>query len=147
YTSPESMTCWPIALTLGLNRARKSQIEAVPVRTARRRSGHSERPFYSELSILTDPRRGAGMKYCAAFLIGRHGPGRVPLPPIPQARGRDHCFRLLQGTRMRPRRVLIPLAIDKLGSTKWHDPRWLGPAVAIVALAIIAIWFWRHWSP
>jgi len=27
--------------TEGLNRARKSQIEAVPVRTARRRSGHS----------------------------------------------------------------------------------------------------------
>jgi hypothetical protein len=32
---------------------------------------------------------------------------------------------------MKPRRVLIPLAVAKLGSTKWRDPRWLGPAVAI----------------
>jgi hypothetical protein len=48
---------------------------------------------------------------------------------------------------MKPRRVLIPLVIDKLGSTKWRDPRWLGPAVAIVALVMIAVWFWTHWSP
>jgi hypothetical protein len=87
------------------------------------------------------------MKYYVAFLTEGMVPVVSPFPPLFQARGRDHCFRLLQGARMKPRRVLIPLVIDKLGSTKWRDPRWLGPAVAIVALVMIAVWFWTHWSP
>jgi len=49
---------------------------------------------------------------------------------------------------MKPRRLLIPLAVDKLlESPKWRDPWWLGPVVFVVGLAVIAIWFWVHSSP
>jgi hypothetical protein len=46
---------------------------------------------------------------------------------------------------MKPRRLLIPLAVDKLGSPKWRDPWWVGPVVFVVAIIVLAIWLWMHW--
>jgi hypothetical protein len=51
-------------------------------------------------------------------------------------------------TPMKPLRLLVPLAVDKLLDTpKWRDPWWLGPVVFVVALVVFAIWLWVDWSP
>jgi hypothetical protein len=48
---------------------------------------------------------------------------------------------------MKPRRLLIPLVVNKLGSPKWRAPRWLGPVVFVSVLVIFAIPLWVYWSP
>jgi hypothetical protein len=48
---------------------------------------------------------------------------------------------------MKPRRLLIPLVVNKLGSPKRREPRWLGPVVFVSVLVIFAILFWVYWSP
>ena len=54
------------------------------------RAGRAGGLFHFDgLSILTGRGRGSAMESCAAFLIGRRGPGRVPHPPDPK-RGRGH---------------------------------------------------------
>jgi hypothetical protein len=47
---------------------------------------------------------------------------------------------------MKPRRLLIPLVVNKLGSPKWRAPRWLGPVVFVSVLVIFAIPLWVYWS-
>jgi len=48
---------------------------------------------------------------------------------------------------MKPRRLLIPLGIDKLGSPKWRDPSWLGPVAIVALLSALAFLAWVYWSP
>jgi hypothetical protein len=47
---------------------------------------------------------------------------------------------------MKPRRLLLGLAADKLGSPKWRDPWWLGPVLCMTVLAAVwALAFWLYW--
>jgi hypothetical protein len=39
---------------------------------------------------------------------------------------------------MKPRRLLLGLAADKVGSAKQRDPWWLGPVLFVLVLAIFA---------
>jgi hypothetical protein len=44
---------------------------------------------------------------------------------------------------MKPRRLLLGLAADKVGSTKQRDPWWLGPVLfvlVITAFAAALVW-------